>query len=131
MVKKLINFLSILQIIIAIVMYFTIAYLFETDKIFTRILAHTDFEATILRLLIYIIPGINLISGFFGLVFNTTKLKIFIALLEILAGYLAIYYQGKSEFMYIMGIVMIVIGGVIIVATLIDRLIIFLKKRKK
>ena len=131
MIKKLLNVLSILQLIIAIVMYFTIAYLFETDRKFIRILSHTDLEATVLRLLIYIIPGINVISGFFGLVFNTLKLRIFTGILEIIAGYLAIYYQGRSEFMYIMGIVMIVIGSLTILLTIIEAVINYLKKRKK
>ena len=108
--RKLIKFISVLFLIIALIMYFTIAYHFDNDRHIMRILAKTDFEATLLRLSIYIVPGISVIAGVFGLVFTTRGLLSFVGVLEVFAGLLTLYYQGRSQIMNIMGIVILVLG---------------------
>lgn len=108
--KKLVKILSALEIILVLIMYFIIDYHFDNDKSIMKILPKTDFKATVLRLSIYIIPGINLISGIFGVTFNTRGLLSFVGLLEIFAGWLTLYYKGRSQLMNIMGIIIMVIG---------------------
>ena len=71
--KTIAKVIPVLELIIAIIMYFTVAYQFDNDKVIMKILTHTDFEATLLRLSIYIIPGINIISGLFGMTFIKEK----------------------------------------------------------
>ena len=115
MFKKIARFICILELIVAVVMYFTIAWQFDNDKLIMKILPHTDFEATLLRLSIYIIPGINIIAGVFGITFCTKGILIFAGVLEILNGILTLYYKGASDFMNFMGIAMIVIGIIFII----------------
>ncbi len=115
MFKKIARFICILELIIAVVMYFAIAYQFDNDRIIMKILPHTDFEATLLRLSIYIVPGINIIAGVFGITFCTKGILIFAGVLEILNGILTLYYKGGSDLMNTMGIMMIVIGIIFII----------------
>jgi uncharacterized membrane protein HdeD (DUF308 family) len=115
MFKKIARFICILELIIAVVMYFAIAYQFDNDRIIMKILPHTDFEATLLRLSIYIVPGINIIAGVFGITFCTKGILIFAGVLEILNGILTLYYKGASDLMNTMGIMMIVIGIIFII----------------
>ena len=116
--KTIAKVIPVLELIIAIIMYFTVAYQFDNDKVIMKILTHTDFEATLLRLSIYIIPGINIISGLFGMTFNTKGILCFAGILELLAAHLTLYYKGKSEFMNTMGIIMIVLAVLFILCVL-------------
>ena len=116
--KKIARFISVAELIIAVIMYFAVAYQFDNDPVIMAILPDTDFEATLLRLSIYIIPGINTISGIFGITFNTKGILCFAGLLEILAGYLTLYFSGKSDLMYTMGIIMMVFGVLYIICIL-------------
>ncbi|MBR4470073.1 MAG: hypothetical protein IKS54_02000 [Erysipelotrichaceae bacterium] len=116
--KKIARFISVAELIIAVIMYFAVAYQFDNDPVIMAILPDTDFEATLLRLSIYIIPGINIISGIFGITFNTKGILCFAGLLEILAGYLTLYFSGKSDLMNTMGIIMTVFGILYIICIL-------------
>ena len=112
--KKIAKLITVLELIVAVVMYFTVAYHFEHDAMIMKILPGTDFTATLLRLSIYIIPGINVICAFFGIVFSTRGLLSFIGVLEILAGVLTLYFKGNSLMMQNMGILMISMGAIFI-----------------
>ena len=116
--KKVAGFISVAQLVIAVIMYFAVAYQFDNDPEIMKILPHTDFEATLLRLSIYIIPGINIISGIFGITFNTKGILCFAGLLEILSAYLTLYFSGESNLMNTMGIIMLVFGIVFIILVL-------------
>ncbi len=116
--KQIAKIISVLELIVAIVMYFAVAYQFDNDPIIMKILPYTDFEATLLRLSIYIIPGINIIAGFFGITFNTKGILCFAGVLELLAAYLTLYFKGKSDLMNFMGIAMIVMGVLFIICVL-------------
>lgn len=112
--KKIAKLITVLELIVAVVMYFTVAYHFEHDAMIMKILPGTDFTATLLRLSIYIIPGINVICAFFGIVFSTRGLLSFIGVLEILAGVMTLYFKGNSLMMQNMGILMIAMGLIFI-----------------
>ncbi|MBR0418253.1 MAG: hypothetical protein IJI66_03705 [Erysipelotrichaceae bacterium] len=116
--KKIAGFISVAELIIAVIMYFAVAYQFDNDPVIMKILPGTDFEATLLRLSIYIIPGINIIAGIFGITFNTKGILCFAGVLEILAGYLTLYFKGKSDLMNVMGIIMIVFAILFIICVL-------------
>ena len=116
--KQIAKIISVLELIVAVVMYFAVAYQFDNDPIIMKILPYTDFEATLLRLSIYIIPGINIIAGFFGITFNTKGILCFAGVLELLAAYLTLYFKGKSDLMNFMGIAMIVMGVLFIICVL-------------
>ncbi len=116
--RKIARTIPIIEMLIAIIMYFTVAYQFDNDPIIMKILPHTDFEATLLRLSIYIIPGLNIISSIFAITFNTRGILIFAGVVEILSGILTLYYQGKSVLMNVMGIIMIVLGALFIIVIL-------------
>ena len=116
--KQIAKIISVLELIVAIVMYFAVAYQFDNDPIIMKLLPYTDFEATLLRLSIYIIPGINIIAGFFGITFNTKGILCFAGVLELLAAYLTLYFKGKSDLMNFMGIAMIVMGVLFIICVL-------------
>ena len=116
--KQIAKIISVLELIVAVVMDFAVAYQFDNDPIIMKILPYTDFEATLLRLSIYIIPGINIIAGFFGITFNTKGILCFAGVLELLAAYLTLYFKGKSDLMNFMGIAMIVMGVLFIICVL-------------
>ncbi|MBR4484263.1 MAG: hypothetical protein IKO97_03565 [Erysipelotrichaceae bacterium] len=116
--KQIAKIISVLELIVAVVMYFAVAYQFDNDPIIMKILPYTDFEATLLRLSIYIIPGINIIAGFFGITINTKGILCFAGVLELLAAYLTLYFKGKSDLMNFMGIAMIVMGVLFIICVL-------------
>ena len=116
--KQIAKIISVLELIVAVVMYFAVAYQFDNDPIIMKILPYTDFEATLLRLSIYIIPGINIIAGFFGITFNSKGILCFAGVLELLAAYLTLYFKGKSDLMNFMGIAMIVMGVLFIICVL-------------
>ena len=119
--KRTAKLITILELFVAAVMYFTVAYHFEHDVMIMKILPGTDFTATLLRLSIYIIPGINVICAFFGIVFSTRGLLSFIGVLEILAGVLTLYFKGNSMMMQNMGVLMIVMGLIYIPCVLLYR----------
>ena len=119
------NVISVLELILAVVMYIVIAYHFDSDRMIIRMLSQITFESTLLRLLIYIVPGINLICGLFHIVFSTKGILIFSSVLEIIAGLLTQYYQGRNNLMNILGYVMIVFGVISILCVL------FIRKNKK
>ena len=108
--KKIIGSISITELFLAVITYFAFAYYFETDPKVEMILANTDAQATLLRLCIYIVPGINLISGMFGIIFSSKRLLSFVMLLEILASYLVLTYTGNNPFMNTLGIIMLVLA---------------------
>ncbi len=108
--KKLIGFISILELFLAVIAYCAFAYFFETDPKIEMILANTDAQATLLRLCIYIVPGINLISGMFGIIFSSKRLLTFVMLLEILASYLTLSYTGNNSFMNVLGLIMLLLA---------------------
>ena len=128
--KRVLNIIALAELIIAIIMYFTIAYQFDNDRIIMRIMTHTDFEATLLRLSIYIIPGINIICGIFQIVFSTNGLILFTGLLEVLAGYMTLYYKGRSDMMFVMSIIMMCLGAIVAIMSLIAMVIEKIKTKK-
>mgnify|MGYP003317411667 CR=1 FL=1 len=103
--KKIVNFAGILQIILSIVAYFSMSYHFDNDKQIFALLANTDFIATMLRLSLYIIPGIHLLSGLYGLIFTNKKILFTICAFEMIASGLSFTFIGKSEYMFILSIV--------------------------
>ncbi|MBR5341271.1 MAG: hypothetical protein IK151_05025 [Erysipelotrichaceae bacterium] len=125
--KKIAKFISVAELVVAIIMYFAVAYQFDNDPVIMKILPHTDFEATLLRLSIYIIPGINIICGVFGITFNTKGILCFAGVLEIINGWLTLYFKGKSDLMNTMGITMICFGVIFILCVLFSK---DLKKKK-
>ena len=129
--KKIIKLIGLCELVIAVIMYFAIGYHFDHDRMIMRILTHTDFEATILRLTIYIIPGINIICGTFAIVFFTDALLLFTGLLEVFAGWLTLYFKGTGEFLNVMGIIIIVLGSLVALLSLISWIIKAIKKKKK
>ena len=128
--KRILHIIAISELIIAIIMYFTVAYQFDNDRLIMRIMTHTDFEATLLRLSIYIIPGINIICGIFQIVFSTNGLLLFTGLLEILAGYMTMYYKGRSDMMFVMSIIMMALGGIVVITLLISMIVEKIKSKK-
>ena len=118
MSRKIAGFISVCELIMAIVMYFAIAYHFDNDPSMLPILANINFEATLLRLMIYIVPGINIICGLFGIVFTAKGLLIFTELWEIAAGILVYLYRGQNAFIGAMAITMIVMGILFIICVI-------------
>ena len=119
--KKIAKLITVIELFLAVIMYFVIAYHFEHDAVIMKILPGTDFYATLLRLSIYIIPGINIICAFFGIVFSTRGLLTFIGLLEILAGVLTLNFMGESMLMQNMGLLMVALGIIFIPCVLLFR----------
>lgn len=129
--KRPVKLIAACELIITVIMYFAIAYHFDNDRIIMKIMTRTDFEATILRLTIYIIPGINIICGIFGTVFFTDGLLAFTGLLEIFAGWLTHYFKGGSELLNIMGMIMIAAGSLVVLLSVISMIINTVKKQNR
>lgn len=125
MTRRTLQTIAVIELILAIVMYFAIAYHYDHDLLIMRIMANTDFQATVLRLSIYIVPGLNIICCLFIAVFSTKGILCLDGLLEILGGLITLYFKGKSSFMNIAGILMIIFGILTILCTL------FMRKQSK
>ena len=118
MSKKILNVISVIELILVVVMYIVIANHFDSDPLITDILSHITFESTVLRLLIYIVPGINLVCSLFNVVFTTRGILTFSSILEIIAGVLTLYFKGSNTTMNNTGIIMIVLGILSIICIL-------------
>ena len=116
--RNIVKAICVAELLIAIVMYFVVAYQFDHDAIINDMLPSTDFEANLLRLSIYIIPGLNIVSGVFGITFCTRGILAFAGLLEVLAGFITLHYKGNNDFMNFMGYLMIVMGVIFIICIL-------------
>ena len=116
--KRIVKAMSVLQIILAMVSYFSISIHFDNDAKIFGLLANTDFVATILRLSIYMVPGIHLLSGLYGLVFSDKKILLFIIAIEITSCALAFTYIGSSQYMLILSIIGLTISILYLIGTL-------------
>lgn len=116
--RNIVKTICVAELLIAIVMYFVVAYQFDHDEIINEMLPSTDFEANLLRLSIYIIPGLNIVSGVFGITFCTRGILVFAGFLEILGGMITLHYKGNNSFMNFMGYLMIVMGIIFIICIL-------------
>lgn len=113
--KKIIKVMSVLQIILSIVAYVSMVVHFDSDRKIFALLAHTDFVGTILRLALYIVPGIHLLSGLYGLVFSDKKILLIISIVEIISCGLTFTFIGKSSYMLILSIVSVVIAAIYLI----------------
>ena len=116
--RNIVKAICVAELLIAIVMYFVVAYQFDHDAIINDMLPSTDFEANLLRLSIYIIPGLNIVSGVFGITFCTRGILVFAGLLEVLGGMITLHYRGNNGFMNFMGYLMIAMGIIFIICIL-------------
>ncbi len=116
--RNIVKAICVAELLIAIVMYFVVAYQFDHDAIINDMLPSTDFEANLLRLSIYIIPGLNIVSGVFGITFCTRGILVFAGLLEVLGGMITLHYRGNNSFMNFMGYLMIAMGIIFIICIL-------------
>ena len=116
--RSIVKAICVVELLIAIVMYFIVAYQFDHDAIINDMLPSTDFEANLLRLSIYIIPGLNIVSGVFGITFCTRGILVFAGLLEVLGGMITLHYRGNNSFMNFMGYLMIAMGIIFIICIL-------------
>ena len=116
--RNIVKAICVAELLIAIVMYFVVAYQFDHDAIINDMLPSTDFEANLLRLSIYIIPGLNIVSGVFGITFCTRGILVFAGLLEVLGGMTTLPYRDNNGFMNFMGYLMIAMGIIFIICIL-------------
>lgn len=108
--KKIIKVMAILQIVLSIVAYISMVVHFDNDAKVFAMLAHTDFVGTMLRLGLYIVPGIHLLSGLYGLVFSEKKILLIISIVELISCALTFTFIGKSTYMLILSIISVVIA---------------------
>ena len=116
--KKIIKVMSVLQIILSIVAYVSMVIHFDSDREVYAMLAHTDFIGTMLRLGLYIVPGIHLLSGLYGLVFSEKKILLIISIVELISCALTFTFIGRSTYMLILSIVSVVIALIYLVNVL-------------
>lgn len=116
--KKIIKAMAILQMILCLVAYFSMSYHFNHDRVVYAMLEDTGFIATLLRLSLYIIPGIHLLSSLYGLVFDDKGMLILISIFELLACGLSFTFIGVSEYMLVLSIVSSSIALIYFIAVL-------------
>lgn len=103
--KRIVKVMSVLQIILCLVAYFSMSVHFDDDAIVFKMLENTDFLGTFLRLSLYLIPGVHLLSGLYGLVFNDKKILLGMSIVELINSGLMFVFIGRSEYMLILAIV--------------------------
>lgn len=118
--KKLVKAMSFLNIILAIVLYFSINNSFANDALIAELLERTGIVSTLIRLTIYVIPGVHLIAGLFGLVFSAKSILRFIGTFALVFSIITlIFLKGETEFMFILGIISVCISVIYMVGALI------------
>ena len=108
--KRIVKVMSVLQIILCLVAYFSMSIHFDNDDLVFKMLENTDFLGTFLRLSLYLIPGLHLLSGLYGLVFNDKKILIGMSIVELINSGLMFIFIGRSEYMLILAIAASVIA---------------------
>lgn len=108
--KRVVKVMSVLQIIICFVAYFSMSIHFDNDDLVFKMLENTDFLGTFLRLSLYLIPGVHLLSGLYGLVFNDKKILIGMGIVELINSGIMFIFVGRSDYMLILAIVTSVIA---------------------
>ena len=105
MSRRIIKAMSVLQILLSIVAYISMSVHFVKDYTVFSMLADTGFVATTLRISLYAIPGIHLLSGLYGLVFTDSKILILIEIIELISCGSTFTFVGQSQYMLILSIV--------------------------
>ena len=108
--RKVIKAVSVIQIFLCIVSYISMSVHFNTDYKIYALLENTDFVGTILRLSLYIVPGIHLLSGLYGLVFKDKKILLIICIFEVISSALSFLFVSKSEYMLVLSIVALLLS---------------------
>ena len=108
--RKVIKAVSVIQIFLCIVSYISMSVHFNTDYKIYALLENTDFVGTILRLSLYIVPGIHLLSGLYGLVFKDKKILLIICIFEVVSSALSFLFVSKSEYMLVLSIVSLLLS---------------------
>ena len=108
--RKVIKAVSVIQIFLCIVSYISMSVHFNTDYKIYALLENTDFVGTILRLSLYIVPGIHLLSGLYGLVFKDKKILLIICIFEVVSSALSFLFVSKSEYMLVLSIVALLLS---------------------
>lgn len=122
MARKIVRAMSILNIIIAVVLYFAIASLFSNDAHISALLEETGFASTLLRMTLYVIPGIHLISGLFGLVFSAKGILTFIGTIAaVSSACILLFLKSETVFMFYLGIASVSISVIYLLSALLIR----------
>lgn len=116
--RKIVKAMSVLQIVLCFVAYISMSIHFNRDPIVFKMLENTDTLGTALRLALYAVPGIHLLSGLYGLVFTNKKALILINIVEIANCAITFSFIGKSVYMRVLSIVSICIAVVYFIATI-------------
>lgn len=103
--RKIIKAVSIGQFILCIVSYISMVIHFDADTQIFELLEKTDFVATALRLSLYIVPGIHLLSSLYGLVFDDRTALIIIGIIELINCCLTFTFVGSSTYMLMLSAV--------------------------
>lgn len=118
MMKKIFNTTCFIEFLLAIVLYFMINYAFENDPYIYRALASTKMDATLMRLSIYLVPGVYIIGSIFGLIFENKKLLVFMGVIEVI---IAFVFQGafyKNDGLNTLSNILIIISIIHIISCL-------------
>ena len=113
--KKIINVVSVLQLLLCVVAYISMIIHFDYDKSIFIMLENTDFIGTMLRLSLYAVPGIHLLSGLYGLVFSDKKILLLIEIVELISSAFTFIFIGKSLYMLVLSIISIVMAIIYLV----------------
>lgn len=119
--KKIVVVSSIVHIALALVIYITIAYQLSANKLLMDILANTDVKATLLRMSLYVLPGLYLLGGLFGLVFNTKPLLVFMGLLMAFSSIFMLNISYTNGFMRFIAIFTLIFAITYILGTIISK----------
>ena len=116
--RKLIKVISVAQLILCVVAYISMVIHFDADQAIFSLLEKTDFVATALRLSLYAVPGIHLLSSLYGLVFDDKKALIVIEIIELINCGLTFTFIGSSSYMLTLSIVSISLAFIYLICAL-------------
>ena len=119
--KKLVRFASAGELILVFVYYLVIDYSYSNDETVMNILAMTGIVSTLMRLAIYVIPGMHLVTGLFGEVFYSRGLLCFVGLLSLLISLATFSFRGTSVFLSVLAYVSIANSLIYLAGSLLDK----------
>lgn len=119
--KKLVRAMAMIEIIMAILLYLTLNYEFSHNGIIMDFLANTDAYSTLLRLAVYALPGIYLVTGVFGTTFDTKGILIMIGIVSLLASVLTYHFGAASKMVHILSLAGIIINELFILGAFLVR----------
>ncbi len=116
--KKPLRIIAAIEIVLATAFYFALSREFDSNETIMNFLAGTDAASTLLRLAIYVIPGIHLVCGAFGLTFFTKGILLLIGIIAFATALATYRFTGAFNVLHGLSMASLASSGLFVLLSL-------------